>query len=207
MSMQVDSLSCSGNATIGGTLGPPRPRTELQTESDAIFDVPWTTLRVWDAVGTNLGAAASDDLGLSAGAHGTGCWYVTAGDLGAAGATTRRARFTFKLPPEYVAGNTVKIRCAGGMLVTIADTSCTVDFEAFKTARDTLKTGSDLVTTAATSINSVTFSNQTFTVTGTGLSPGDELDIRVTIICTDAATGPVVEPALAAIEMLLSIRG
>jgi hypothetical protein len=93
------------------------------------------------------------------------------------------------------------------MLTTVADTSATIDVEAYESAKTTLKTGSDLVTTAAQSINSLTFADKAFDLTVTDLSPGDQLDIRFTVAVVDAATGTAVTAALASVELLLDIKG
>lgn len=206
--MQItENARFSGNVAIAGTLSPPRVRTELATDVLQVYGIPWSDLRVWDAVQTVITTAAADDLGLTAGAFATGVWYVTAGDNKALGATSRYCRFTFVLPPEYIAGGAVKIQFSAGMLTTVAGTSCVVDAQAYKSNRDTLITGVDLVTTSAQSMNSLTFADLAFVLTSTGLSPGNELDVRVTITCTDAATGTAVTPALGAIEMLCDIKG
>lgn len=194
---------------VGGSITPLQSRGAILSQEPNIeYPIPWTDLRVWDAFQTNLpGTAATDDLSIATGTFGTGVPYVSAGDLKAAGATTRYARFVFQLPPEYEAGQTVTLRFSAGMLTTVADTSCTVDAECYLDGRETVKSGSDLVTTAATSINSTTFANKDFTITPTALTPGDRLDIRIAITCTDAATVTAVTPAIGAIEMLLDIKG
>ena len=200
------NIDIQGDLTVRGTI-PTVPRSSIVQESIAPYLLPPQLWRVWDAFQTAIATAGSDDLGVTAGAFATGCPYITAGDNKALGATTRRARIIFTLPPEYVAGETVQLRAAAGMLTTVADTSCTVDFECYKLNRDTLKTGSDLVTTSATTMNSLTFGEKVFAVTATSLSPGDILDIRLSITCTDAATGTAVTPALAAVEVQLDVKG
>ncbi len=198
----------TGSLYLGGSILPSRPRSELLQEDLAVYPVNLTHLRVWDALQTVLpGTAASDDLAISGGTYGTNNVYINAGDLKAAGATTRRARFVVALPPEYVAGQTVKIRVSAGMLTTAADTSCTVDLEAYVSGRDNTIDGSDLVTTSATTMNSTSFADKDFVVTETALTPGDELDVRISIACNDAATVTAVTPAIGAIELLADIKG
>jgi hypothetical protein len=53
----------------------------------------------------------------------------------------------------------------------------------------------------------VTFADKNFEITATGLSPGDQLDIRITVAVVDAATGTAVEAALGAVELCLDIKG
>jgi hypothetical protein len=201
-----DNLVVPGNLQVGGNITPARNRSAMEQENNAVY-----SLRVESAViattGQPLAASGSgSDLGLYVGAHGTGNPYLSSGDVKNA-TTTRKARFTIELPVEYTAGQTVTLRFAGGMLTTVASGSCTLDCEAFKVGRDTLVSGSDLCTTAAQSINSLTFANKEFTITEVGLAPGDRLDVLITIVCVDVATATAVKPAVAAIDLLCDIKG
>lgn len=195
-----------GSLQVTGSL-PGYSRSNLTQDNLVRTPVDLERFRVWDAYQTALGTPATDDLGIGTGTFGTGLPYLSAGDLKAAGATTRRARCLVQLPPEYVAGQTVQLWLYAGMLTTVADVSCTVDVEVYKSAQDTLKTGSDLVVTAATTINSLTFGAKAFDLTATSLSAGDWLDIRVSIACNDAATVTAVTPAIAHAELVLDIKG
>jgi hypothetical protein len=200
------NLDVQGNLIVRGSK-PAYSRSELTQENEAPYGINPVLWRVHDAIGTALGTAGTDDLGITAGTYGTGSVYLTAGDVKALGATTRYARALFQLPPEYVAGETVLFAVNAGMLTTVADVSCTVDLQAYKLGLDSLITGSDLVSTAATTINSLTFAEKEFTLTATSLSPGDWLDLRLAIISNDAATGTAVTPAIAAAGFKLDIKG
>ena len=203
----ASNLQVEGDLIVTGEL-PTYPRSSLQQDNFAAYPLPLEDWRIWDAYGTGLPAtSATDDLGLYTSTFGTGLPYIGTGDVKALGAVTRYARLLFCLPPSYVAGETVQVNFSAGMLTTIADTLATVDVEVYKSASSTLVSGSDLVTTAATTINSVTFADTAFEVTATTLSPGDWIDIRVTVAVTDAATGTAVIAALAHAEMLLDIKG
>jgi len=203
----AESVSISGNLQVDGSLNS-RPRSELIQDNFAIYGIPFSNFRIWDAFQTGISTAASDDLGLSTGGTwGTNNPYISAGDLKAAGATTRRTRFLFTLPPEYVTGESVRIVATAGMVTTAADTSCTVDFEVYLCAKTTLASGSDLVTTSATTINSTSFATKNFDLTSAGLTAGDMLDIRISIACTDAATVTAVIPAIAHLALALDIKG
>jgi hypothetical protein len=182
-------------------------RQYLLREDLAEYTIDLGNAKIWDSGQPLSATPASDDLGLIAGTWATSNTYLSAGDLKAAGATTRRCRIIAQLPPEYDAGQDVVIRLAAGMLTTVADTTCTVDAEAYLVGRTTLKSGSDLVTTSATSINSLTFAEKSFTVTAGSLSAGDILDIRISITCTDAATGTAVTPTIAAVDICCDIKG
>jgi len=198
-------MRITGNLQVDGTL-PPRGRSTLQQDPNAVFAVPLVGLRVWDALATNLPATpAADDLGLVGGTFGSAAPKVSTGDV-KAGGCTRYARCQFQLPVEYDAGNTVTLRLHAGMTTTVADGSATVDIECYKSNREA-GVGSDLCATAAQSINSLTFSDKDFAITPTGLTAGDVLDIRLTLAVADTATGTAVIADIGAIEMLVDIKG
>ena len=182
-------------------------RSKMAQEPLTAFPIPLTALRVWDAVSSLLPATSSaDDLGLTTGTFATDSPTVQSSDLKAAGATTIRARVQIPLPPEYEAGETVTIRLSAGMITTVADVSATIDIEAHEIDRIGA-VGSDLCTTAALTINSLTLANKDFVITPTALAPGDMLDVRITMAINDAATGTAVIGEVAAAELLCDIRG
>jgi hypothetical protein len=163
---------------------------------------------VWDALATNLpGTSATDDLALTGGTFGTGTPSIQTSDLKNAGATTRYARCTVELPPEYVAGETVTIRLHAGMITTAASASATADLEVYLSNREFLVDGSDLCATAAQSINNTTLADKDYTITATSLAPGDILDIRLAIAVSDTATATAVIGCVGSCELLLDIKG
>jgi hypothetical protein len=169
-------------------------REDLEQNANKLFEIAPRSLFVFDSGAALPATAAADDLSFSQGTHGSGFPYVSTGDFKAS-SITRKARFTFTLPPEYVSDGAVFIRFRAGMVTTVAGTSCTIDAEAFKasTTAGATVSGSDLITTPASSaINSLTWSNIDFSVTQTGLVAGDELDVLVTIAGVDAATATAV---------------
>ena len=184
-------------------------RTSLAQDNLKPYSLDFTSFRVHDAIQTNLPAtAATDDLAIfeGSGGFGTDPIQLDAGDLKAAGATTRYARFKAVIPAEYVDGETVVIRVRSAVETTVADTSCTVDIEAYLPDEDG-GLSADLCTTAATSMNSVTVANYDFTITPTTIVAGDTLDCRVAIACNDAATGTAVRPSIYAIKLLCDVQG
>lgn len=214
MALSTDTLNVSGNATFRGSVSVPNNGIAAQTRDTILvqdpsirFPVNLTTLRIWDAFHTNLpGTAATDDLALIGGTFGTAPPLIQAGDLKAAGATTRYARFSFTLPECYDEGETVTLIISAGMKTTIADTSCTVDVECYR--HDKISgISADLCATAAQSINSLTFADKSFTITPTSLEKGDVLDIRIAIACNDAATVTAVTPTIANIDFAIDIKG
>lgn len=182
-------------------------RAKFTQEDNAVYPIDINSLRVWDNLASLLpAAAANDDLGIYDGTFGTDAPMVKTGDLKSAGSTSRYARFQVALPPEYEDGETVTIRVSAGMITTVADTAATVDIECYQNNRDGT-IGSDLCTTSATSVNSLTFANYSYTITPTGLSPGDILDVRITFLVNDGTAVTVVEGAIGAIELLCDIKG
>lgn len=204
----VEDLRVSGSITVKEDGISVQTRASILKQDTLVaFPVLVTDLRVWDAFHTNLpGTAATDDLALIGGTFGTAPPTVSAGDLKAAGLTTRRARFQLQLPECYDPGETIVLSIYAGMVTTVADTSCTIDVEAYKLNKIT-GIGSDICATSATTMNSLVISAKQFTITPSGLLPGDLLDVRISIACTDAATGTAVTPTIAAIDLLCDIRG
>lgn len=203
-----EDIRVSGSITVKDTGVSAQTRsTILKQDADVAFPVLLSSLRVWDAFHTNLpGTAATDDLAIDGGTFGTSPQVVSAGDLKAAGATTRYARFQVALPECYDAGQTVTIALHAGMVTTIADTSCTIDVQCYKLDK-AAAIGSDLCSTAAQSINSLVFAAKSFTITASGLVAGDILDVRIAVACTDAATATAVTPTIAAIDLTCDIKG
>jgi hypothetical protein len=208
MASQFDDVRVSGTLTIKDTGVSAQTRASvLKQDANAIFPVNLTSLRIWDAYQTNLtGTAGTDDLALVGGTFATAPPTISAGDLKAAGATTRYARFQFSLPECYDSGETVTLAIHAGMATTVADTSCTVDVQCYKIDKVT-GISADLCATAAMTMNSLVFAARSFTITPSGLVAGDTFDVRIAITCTDAATVTAVTPTIAAIDLLCDIKG
>jgi hypothetical protein len=179
--------------------------SKLALRNGMKFGVPLTSLRVHDAFGTVLGAAANDDLGIDGQTFGTGVPVITAGNV-TGGASTRYARFKMQVPANYEADQNLSIRLRAGMLTAVCSTSCTIDVEAYRCGQDGLVDGTDLVTTAAQDMNSLTFADKDFALTDTNLLPGDEIDVRIAIAYSDGAT-PTTKPTISNIWQLVHTRG
>lgn len=200
-------LQVLGALTVTGSL-PSYARTYLVQENEAEHNIDFVLWRKWDDFAALLPAASSsDDLGLYTGTWGTDVPYIATDDLKNAGATNKRAGFKVQLPPWYVAGETVKLRFMAGMKTTVASSSATIDAEAYLTDEFGLVSGSDLVTTAATTINSTTQANKEFLLTSTSLTPGDEIYVRVTVAVNDSGTGTAVIGKIGKASLLLDIKG
>ena len=210
MSEIADFLRVRGNLSVDGAM-PPVYRTTLAQESSSLFEVPLTILRVWDAFQTPIGTAGSDDLGITAGAFGTGTPYVTAGSLGSVGATTRYARFVYQVPMNYVAGQDAQFNLLAGITggaPAAASVSCTLLQVTYKVGTGGLITGSNLIASAATDMNFTTFVSVPMALTVTTLNPGDWLDSRIAIACNDGtASAANVVPAIQRIQFAASTQG
>lgn len=183
----------------------PVGRDQIIADTGASIPLPLVAFRVWDAFQTNLSAASADDLGLVGGTFGTSGPSIRSSDMNTAGPITQYARTTVQLPVEYEAGAALSLRFSAGMLTSVASVSATVDAEIRKIARD-LTVGGDLITTATSSINSVTFADQDFVITPTGLEPGDLLDIRIALIL-NSVTASSHFGVIAAVELVTTLRG
>lgn len=171
------------------------------------FPVALTSARVWDAMHTNLpGTPATDDLGLVTGTPGTDAPLISTGDLKAAGATSRKLAFELPIPANYDDGQTVQVVVRSAMETTVADASATVDLEAYK-PDGAGAVGSDLVTTSAISMNSLTPADRVFTINPASLVKGEKLICVLTIAVNDAATATAVTGVVYAIDLKCDTRG
>lgn len=182
------------------------PRSKLVQDNLAEFALDLTSLYVWDSGARLPNTSATDDLGFYPGTFASASPAIKTYDLKNAGATNVRGRFFVRLPAEYVTGETVTIRAHAGMQTTVASASATIDFEAYLSNGE-LGIGSDLVSTAATTINSLTAANKDFTVDPATLSAGSLLDVRVTIAINDSATGTAVIGYFGKLSLLCDIKG
>lgn len=198
----------TGNISCGGgILGV--TRASLAQEALAAYVIRPGDWRTHDALHALLpGTPATDDLGIASGTFGTDFPYVWAGDQKNNGASNnRRAAVLLRLPPEYVAGQPVRLRFKAGMKTTVASVAATLDVEVYKNGQDLLVDGADLYSGAALTINSTTLADKDFELNASGLQPGDELLARVTIAVNDSGTLTAVDAVIADAALLLSIKG
>ena len=207
-------LSISGDCRIGGSITPAKAKSAiLQQESAQAFPIPLTDFRTFDAMGTPLPSAGTqaDDLWLVGGTHGTNTPTLQSDDHDSEGSPQKcYGRVLVQLPWEYVAGSAITLRFMAGMITNIADQAATtsLDCSVYKQEDDPDDAiGSDLCTTIAQiAVNSTTFANQDFTVTATGLSAGDILDVLITTAVDDDATGTAVIMGISWAHLLCDVR-
>lgn len=181
------------------------PRSAIQQRSDAVYPVELTELRVHDAPASALPTtAAADDLGLIAGTFGTDAITVQTSDAKAT-TVTQRGRFFVDVPEGYVAASGMTLRLRAGMVTTVSDGTATIDVECYAYDNDG-SVGSDLCSTSAQTINSLSKVDADFSIGSTGVTAGTRLDVRVTIAITDAATATAVIGEIGQIALLVDVR-
>lgn len=201
-------IDVQGDAFLRGAILPAPSRSFLAQDNLQVFKIQLASFRIWDAFHTNLpGTSATDDLALIGGTFATLAPSIQTYDLQNATATLY-ARVSIPLPVEYVAAQTIVLRFHAGMITNFADGSATLDVQAYESIDGAaLGISADLCTTAAQSINSTTLADKDFIITPTALSPGDILDVRVTIAIVDTATGAELIGVIGSAALLADIKG
>ena len=152
------------------------------------------------------GTPAENALMCVGGTHGTNAPSLQTPDFKNNSASVDYStRGELQLPWEYIAASSVTIRLHAGMLTTVASEACTVDLEVYKSDEDSTSTG-DLCATAATTINSLTFADVDFTITSSTLSPGDLLDVKITVSADDDDDLGVMKACIGSVQLLCDVR-
>ena len=152
------------------------------------------------------GTPAENALEVVGGTHGTNAPSLQTPDFkNNSAAATYTTRGELQLPWEYVVGSSVNIRLNAGMLTTVGSVACTVDLEVYKSDEDSTSTG-DLCATAATSMNDVTFADLDFTITASTLSPGDLLDVKITVSADDDGDAGAMKACIGSVQLLCDVR-
>ena len=153
--------------------------------------IPFTRLRIWDNLAAGLPATpATDDIGIVHGTYGTDAPVLQTAN-GGTGGITAYARLLLECGTDWIEGETLKIRARAIMDTAVADTSCYLDMEGFVPDTDG-SVGSDICATSQQDMNSLTRANYDFEFTTTNMTHGEQIDIRISIAITDAATGTVI---------------
>ena len=200
----IDALTIA-NADISATAEIGRAKSALEYLK---YPVPLEDLRkLNDAANAVLpNTATSAILGYIVGTIGTTGASVQTSD--ADGTTvTCIAQFTFELPAEYQAGQAISIVAEAGMKTNISNSTATLDFNCYYKSPADNTHSADLVSTSATTINSLTLSTKTFVVTPTSRVAGDQLAVKMTIAITDGGSGTAVLGMITNLHMLLGVRG
>lgn len=170
-----------------------RPGTATGT-----LNIPMEQWKVWDALATNLpGTASADDLGLTTGTFLTSGPTILSVDYGGT-TTTAYARRQLSVPADYVAGTNLTLTAKAAMAV-ISDTTGILDFEV---VNHSFASNADICATAATSVNSATEALVPFTLTGSDVTAGDMLDIRMKFTGTDSGNAaPLINVVISLVKL------
>ena len=190
-----ENLTVGGDATVTGTLGVTGAVTfdgGLGITSQTV-GIPFDNFRIYDNIDAIIDQAAADDddLTLIQGTFGTNATTVETIDCGGLADTTQYAAFWFAMPTSYAAGSTVNLKANAGMVTTVADQSATLDFQCYVPdyANADATVSTDLITTAATSVNSTTFADKSFVLdddaAGYVLDAGTIVQCRMIALCDD----------------------
>ena len=205
VTLTITTLDFDAIGAYNGTM----PRTNLTQNDLQKYDLPLETWVTHDVPATKLPAtAATDDLGCTGTTFGTDSIYlITLDEKNNAGAHSVYGRTTFRLPPEYVSGETFQLAFYASANTTAASTSMVIDCEVHKLDQDGT-VGADICQTAAIDINGgTTPAVRTFTINPSGLVAGDKFDIRVTITTNDTATVTAVKGIITDAYALCDIQG
>ena len=180
----------------------------IEQRNEMEVNIPFTKFRVWDDHTSTLpGTAAADDLGYLEGTWGPDAPTLqTIDEKANGGAHSMYAYFALEIDDAYVLGETIQIRFQAGMVTTVATPTATIDLEAYVGDADG-SVGSDICTTAATTINTLATNEVDFTLTGGSISRGDTIHCRVAITINDAATATAVIGELRKASIVRDIRG
>ena len=200
----IDALTIT-NADISATAEVGRAKLALESLK---YSIPLEELRQLNHASNAVlpNTATSAILGYIVGTISSSGASIQTSD--ADGTTvTCIAQFTFELPAEYQSGQAISIVAEAGMKTTISNSTATIDFECYyKNPADNTHSA-DLVTTAATTINSLTLSTKTFVVTPTSRVAGDQFAVKMTIAITDGGSGTAVLGMVSKLHVLLGVRG
>lgn len=151
----------------------------------------------------HLPASAGGDFAIIAGTFGTD-GPIIQGQSASSASVTDNCRVMIEMPPEYEEGTDITLRVSARVDVTVAD-AATIDAEAHELDRKG-SVGSALVSEAAQDINSTTFADKDFTITGSDLVRGDVLDIQLTAFVDDTNGTNGGNAQIGAVEMLMDVR-
>ena len=200
--LPANSLTANTQVQAGADIA----RSKMAQSSNDIFPIPVHACRVWDSWQQLPAAAANDDMGCIAGTWGTDVPHLESSDSGET-SVTQYWGFEFTLPDNYDEAQSITVRIPAKMKV-VSDTTATLDVECYLSDSNALKSGSDLITTAAQSIKFATWDDYDYAVTSTSRAPGDKLFLRCVVAIVDSGTAAAdVTAVIGDIEMLIDTRG
>lgn len=187
----------SGHAILGAIA-----RSALTEDALAEYKIPLENCKLPTLL--QLAATAASGVpGLSAGTFGSASPQLI-GNACSGNTKTDICRFTWALPPEYVAAGDVKVRIHADITGDL-QVSQKVDVVAHE-SDDESGVGADLCATAAQSVTT-SWADYDFVITATGLVAGDLLDIEVSMLADDTGGTANKLIEIGAISILCDIKG
>ena len=191
----ADSVTYTNGSIPGSALqgGADVLRSQLALNDLDPYPVALDTWRV-TGTGALLGTAAgtpSGAFGITVGTHGTASPKLV-GESASGNSKTNSCRKLVYMDARYDDGETVTIR-VHARITANCNTAQTLDVEAYAGDKEA-GVGSDLVTTSAQTLTT-SWADYDYTVTVTGLSAGDPLDVEITGVANDTGgtAGAVIE--------------
>lgn len=187
-------------------------RIKLTTETLVAYPIPLSQCKAGGAgsTGNILDCnGIANSYRIMVGAYGTGGAFLRSADFAGGTTVTATLLTEFALPAEYVAGTDFEVVVNAGLWddgLGAALGTCTVDVQAYK-LDDEGSPGSDINTDAAQNIT-LTATNYSFTISGTGLVAGDRLEIFVQQSIQETGAPPEdLYGELGSLEAQLNIKG
>lgn len=213
MSSTLNNTTFTGESIFNGTMRLPSNingeigATNLAQRVLQQFLLPLQDFVVHNAIQSGLpNPSAADDLGLYGATYATNAPQILTYDVKSAGAVTLYARFPNLIVPAcYDTGETIELFIHTGMEGALADTTATLDVEVLVNDGEGGYSGADRYVGAALDVNSLTWASKQFDL-GTGLTPGDHLDIRLTLAVNDAAGGSSVQAGISRVTLRCDTR-
>lgn len=168
-------------------------RGQMQLTGLDLFPLDITSFRKFDSVDLGLPAAATGSyLGLVTGTIGSNSPQLRTSDSKNT-SVTQKGRRLVTMPNLFAAAGSAlaRFRVRAGMMTTVASASATLAVAAYAINPDGT-VGSNLVSTSAQNINSLSLADFEFTFDPSALAAGDRLDVQTTIAIVDVATGTAV---------------
>lgn len=164
-------------------------RSSAATETSQKIRIPLTAFKNADGSAIPATTPGAGQYAAISGGFGVG-GHKLQGEAASGNTKTPTCKATFAMPQNYVAGTSFTLEVTE-RVSAVANTTADIDANLFKSNENGGVTGSDLCVTSAITHNSTSWVTQVFTITTTGLSPGDEIDIylRHTVNDSGGATG------------------
>lgn len=177
-------------------------RSNAILETSQIIRVPLIDFKMTTGI-LSSGTPSAGEFGRSVGGWSTGGYRMIT-ETANGNTKTDRTMVRFALPQNYEDGEDIVVRVRARTSPT-ANTTATIDMQAYKSNEEG-GAGSDLNGTAAQACNSATWADYSFTIDGTTLAAGDELELWIEMIINDSGGTSSAIGHIGSVELLTSTR-